>query len=357
MEDLNPIPNTRTNRKTPVLVFVIFFFTALLAGTAIWIGWRLQKEKEVTPEGGEAQTTTTEKECTYFGSGKCFCTEGIKCCNGDPDLGDLCSLCSPDLHCEFKDVEMCPTPGYMRVCDSITSPGCSAQTSGCDCTCSGSQCDNGDIKVYDGDVTDPECGGEAFDYKRNYESVCTGCNNIYTCYICCRNQETTTTTQTTTSTSTSTTTSHTTTTTSTTTTTIPATTTTTSTTSTTTTSTTTSTTTTTTSTSTTTTTSTSTTSTTSTSTTLHTTTTVTSTTLPQQGLFDDATKNILWGIIFVLIGAIVFLTNLAEKTLLFTNVTSSKIVKNLLSIVNKDFKTNYFEEKVLNEKKKKKKSK
>lgn len=41
-------------KRSKFLLIFIFLITVVLGGTAIWIGWRLSKEEEITPEEGEA---------------------------------------------------------------------------------------------------------------------------------------------------------------------------------------------------------------------------------------------------------------------------------------------------------------
>ncbi len=277
-------------KKSKLLLIFIFVITAALAGAAIWIGWRLSKEKEVTPEESEAAN---------------------QCCSSCDSIFQQCDGCQASpcfsiTDCEYPQTSLCVCHDYtgggeagMCVCEdwdnqyapSGSGRGCAWGTcSGPPATCEPDPCPTGWDECGTSVTCNGPCTGNGCQQFDCCNTTCPGCNN--TSKICryCRQQATTTTsttrTTTTTTTRTTSTTSTTSSSTSTTSSTIVVSTTTTTTT---------------------------TTSTTSTSTTTTSTTSTTTTTIPEMGIFDDARNKLYIAGILIFMGTVLFVFNPIEN--------------------------------------------
>jgi len=359
-------------KKSKLLLIIVFIITAALAGAAVWIGWRLSKEKEVTPEEGKAWDTGIDCPTDYQGQTHCntdsssqfYCHDML--CRSDTgtwdDQGECGSVCTAHADCS----SVC---GGTTTTTTISGGRCDSSNGTCwfpntsdpsarnsmgRCCVDGSGCYISQICTHDvvfdldSDATCPDeqmvlCGTSGPECTTTlcppceadcpsgwypcdcdtpgavggYRGTCEGCDNDY--WGCCCQQETTTTTTTTTTSSSTTTTSS-------------------STSSTSSTSiVTTSTTTTSTTTSTTTTTSTSTTTTTSS------TTTTTSTTIMEAGIFDEAQKKIYIAFILIIIGSLIFIIKPFEHIKFLSNMIDIKDIR--INPFKKDSKRE-FEERV-----------
>lgn len=284
-------------KSNKLLLIFIFIITAGLAGAAVWIGWRLSQEKEVTPTPSEAAII----EVICNGNG------GSGTCSGSANSGRACNTSCAGI----------PPAGYMWSCWDLGSGyRCYPQTTnegGSHCYCFQSPCtDSSNWAECGCDIAGCEArclveiGNNTY-HEVTWECGDTaggGCRQFFTCS--CTQQQTTTTPATTTTTTpyTTTTTPYTTTTTPYTTTTTPYTTTTTSppqqTTSTPTTTTTT-------------TTTPITTFTTTPPVTTTPTTVTTATSAPRVGIIDDALSSTRFAIILIIFGIAAFFLNLGTK--------------------------------------------
>lgn len=289
-------------KSNKLLIVFIFIITAGLAGAAVWIGWRLSQEEEVTPQPSEAAVIWTV--CNGNG-GDGWCSgsanSGANCnnsCAGVPPAGYMWSCWDRYLNGDYRCYPQTTNEGGSQ-CYCFQSP-CTDSSNWAECGCRETEC-----------VAECERQLAGMPGQTYWEItwLCEGCQQYFTC-SCTQQVTTTTSTTATTSTTVTTQTTQTTSTTQTTTTTqststtsttIPGQTTTTST-STTTSSTTSST--------------TETTGTTETTTTTESTTTTTTTipgqtttTAPHVGIFDDALEGAQVGVILIILGTILFALN------------------------------------------------
>jgi hypothetical protein len=93
-------------KSNKLLLIFIFIITAILAGAAVWIGWRLSQEKEVTPTPSEAGIIWDI--CGPNGA------DVQTSCGGGANSGVNCNgICAPAI----------PDPGYMWTCDDEGGSG------------------------------------------------------------------------------------------------------------------------------------------------------------------------------------------------------------------------------------------
>ncbi len=139
-----------------VLLIIIFVITAILGGVAVWIGWRLSREEEVTPEESSADTAAP---------------------NG---------VCEPDLDCEL-------TVNSSTDCGNIpiTSSGRISQNIGDYVQSCNSDCSLGQMSIWEficrGPMTDEicqvcyidgNCGSEPdFFPSSDARCDCSGCSS------------------------------------------------------------------------------------------------------------------------------------------------------------------------------------
>lgn len=125
-----------------LLLIFIFIITAVLGGTAIWIGWRLSKEKEIAPEESEAWTS-----CPDYGEhrGDGLCEPAVDCmlihnntdCSNIPmssgrvskDVNDYISCCNND--CAGYSLEVwefiCRGPMTDEICEVCYTGSCGSE--------------------------------------------------------------------------------------------------------------------------------------------------------------------------------------------------------------------------------------
>jgi hypothetical protein len=95
------------NKRSRILLIIIFVVTVALAGAAVYIGWRLSQEKEVTPEPGEAEPAGAEACGDITGyvqqGGGALSTTNFEGCNTSSDCIILTGKPS-DPDCDWGDI-------------------------------------------------------------------------------------------------------------------------------------------------------------------------------------------------------------------------------------------------------------